>query len=252
MAKQIGVVNLSGTIGDTTYIRRKKGFYARQKTKGISERVRTSPRYRKLRAHMAEFTTAARAGKLLRDHLFDFVGKCRDIDVAKRLTTVMLAAVKLDKINPLGRRNMLDGEVALLERFEFTGTGSLSATLEVEPAGTIDRETGEVYVDIAALNPFDVMKWPQTATHYRVSIAAAAINFESGAVEKKFLDGPYQPLLNEENEAVSLSVSLIEATTDPILLFLKLEFFEDVNGGKNIIMDNSFSSCSVIKVDTGV
>jgi hypothetical protein len=251
MAKQIGVVNLSGTIGDTTYIRTKNGFFARLKTKGISERVRTSPRYRKLRAHMSEFTAAARAGKLLRDHLFDFVGKCRDINIANRLTGVMLAAVKLDKTNPLGQRNVLDGEVSLLEGFEFTGTANLSATLEVEPAGAINRETGEVSVQLVALNPYDVMKWPLTATHYRVSMAAAAINFESGAVEKQILDGPHQPLLNLENEALLLSVSLPEALTDPILLLLKLEFFEDVNGSKNVIMDNSFSSCSVIKVDTG-
>jgi hypothetical protein len=252
MAKQFGQVSLIGSIGDTTYMRTKNGFRAQRRSALDKGTILTDPRYARLRDHMAEFATAGKAGKLVRDYLNQVIGNCKDRKMSSRLTTILLRAVKLDKVNPLGQRNVLDGELSLLEKFEFNNSATLVGTLAADISGAIDRVTGQVTVDIGAFVPEESMKYPPAATHYRACIGVAAINFESGTGQKLIAEGAYLPVGKEASTAQALSVSLPTGLTDPILLLLKLEFFEEVNGSMNGLRNNSFNTCSVLKVDTGV
>ncbi|MES2332641.1 MAG: hypothetical protein V4539_23745 [Bacteroidota bacterium] len=252
MAKQFGQVSLIGTVGDTTYTRTSNGFRAGQRSRLNKNSILTSPRFARLREHMEEFGRAGKAGKMVREHLNLLIGNCKDTRMSSRLTTLMLTAVQMDKVNPLGQRNVLDGELSVLEKFEFNSGASLVGTLAADVSGDIDRSTGQASVQIAAFVPEEVMKYSLAASHYRISIGAAVINFEDGTGQRRFTDGPYLPVGKEAAAAQSLAVSLPTGLTDPILLALKLEFFTEVNGYMNGLRDSSYGTCSILKVDTGV
>jgi hypothetical protein len=90
------------------------------------------------------------------------------------------------------------------------------------------------------------------ATHVRISIAAAAVNFATHEAQKQFYDGSYLPISKQPTDPLTLSVSLPAGLTDPVLLLLKLQYFAEINGDMLERFDGSCNTCTILKVDTGV
>ncbi|MEO7532064.1 MAG: hypothetical protein ABIS69_11650 [Sediminibacterium sp.] len=252
MAKQFGLVSLQGTVGDTTFVRTKNGFLARQKTSINKNRIATDPNYARLRDHNAEFAKACTAGKLIRQNFQQLIQNCKDSAVHLRLTGLLLQAVKMDATNPLGLRNVLDGELALLDNFEFNVNSNLAQALSAGYTKTFDRASGAASFVIDSFIPVKALRAPVNATHYRISAGAAAIGFETQESEKGVAEGSYRPIDNAAADAQTLTITLTADLTVPVLLAMKLEFFQEVNGGINDLKDKSFNACCLVKVDTGV
>lgn len=252
MAKTDGVISFSGSIGNITYVQTRNGSYTRRRTGPSKDKIMNSPNYARLRDHISEFRQATQANALLRGHLLPFIGRCKDARLARRLNTVILEAVRLDKVNPMGQRNILDGELLLLEHFEFNSGAGLSGVLHTDIAGSINRATGEVSVSVTSFVPETALKYMPGATHVRISIAAAAVNFTTGEMQKQFSDGNYLPVGKQLTGPLTLSVSLPAGLTDPVLLLLKLQYFQEVNGDMLERFDASCNTCTILKVDTGV
>ncbi|MCZ6992425.1 hypothetical protein OH407_24145, partial [Salmonella enterica] len=77
---------------------------------------------------MAEFARAVSASKLLRMALSDAISGSKDSRMNNRLNTVMLKAVKLDQVSDRGFRNVLDGELQILEGFDFNKAAPFEQT----------------------------------------------------------------------------------------------------------------------------
>jgi hypothetical protein len=252
MAKTKGMISFSGSIGDITYIQGKHGNYAKERKAVSKDKIANSPNYARFRDYLSEFKEAHRVNRLLREPLKPFIGRCKDTRMTQRLHYLFMQALKKDTINPLGKRNVLDGELALLGKFEFNNSAALLDTMQVNITGIIDRSTGEASVSINSFVPEKVLKHMDKCTHVRLSIAVIAINFITGETQKQFLDGEYLPIDKEPTGPVTLSASLSAGLTDPILLLLKLQYFEEAGGRIYEHLDNSGNTCTILKVDTGV
>jgi hypothetical protein len=210
-----------------------------------------SPNYVRLRDHISEFKYATETNALLRGHLMPFIGRCKDSRLTRRFNAIIREAVRLDNVNPMGQRNVIDGDLLVLEKFEFNGAASLPAVLHADIAGSIDRATGQASVSIASFVPESALKYMTGATHIRLSVAAVAVNFATGEAQKQLLEGTYLPIGKQPTGPLTMSVSLPANLADPVLLLLKLQYFQEVNGDILERFDASCNTCTILKVGTG-
>ena len=252
MAKQEGNAPLSGTLGNTTYFRTRNGFTARVRTRLNKASMDANPNFQALRDQGLEFTRALKATKLVNNTFAEILSNAKDGRTSNRLTSLFNKVVKLDRINPRGKRNVLDGELELITGFEFNDRVSLSSTLAITPEISINRATGEIKLVIAAFIPFTALKFPQNATHFKISMAAGAINFETEEKESKTIEGVFQEISKEALPETSLTLNLLPGSSLPILVVVKLTFATEINGIMEAAGGGSFTTSTLVKTDTGV
>lgn len=250
MAKQVGIFPLEGRIENLTFYRTADG-YSVQKVKGVTkETIATSPVFQRTRENMAEFARAANASKLLRNALSDAINGSKDKRMTNRLNSIMLKVVQLDQVSDRGLRNVLDGELRLLEGFDFNKAAPFEQTFEGVFRTSFDRSTGLCTLEVDSFTADKKLKKPDGATHFRFLLAAAAINFETGVKEAGYIASDYTScLVNDVIDTFSSSVSLTENNTNPVLLAVTVEFVQETNGKMYSIKNGSHNACLLHKVD---
>ena len=90
-------------------------------------RIANDPAFQRTRENGAEFGTAGKGGKLVRNAIRILLQNAKDKRVVSRLTTDLLKVVKTDTTNERGLRTVQDGNLALLKGFEFNLNGFVAA-----------------------------------------------------------------------------------------------------------------------------
>ena len=146
MAKQRSIIKLEGTIGDITFFKSRDGYLAKEISRVPKHRILNDPRFARTRENMQEFTRASQAAKLLRSALREGIQYAKDNRMVSRLFKSMMEVIKLDASSPRGQRNVIDGEVKLLEGFEFNINSTSDNTIGMAFATVLDRSTGNFSV----------------------------------------------------------------------------------------------------------
>lgn len=252
MAKQESIITLNGTIDNISFFKTKDGYNARKKT-GISKAaMESNPNFDRTRENMAEFGRAAQAAKLLRHTLLESIIGSRDRKMSTRLQKAMMGVLKADSTSTRGQRNVIDGETELLEGFEFNLNGLLSTTLLATYQSTVDRVTGNCSVSLPPYDPAKMITYAAGATHYRLGLTAASINFENKEREVLSIQSAYLPVDGPLTALLDLSVTLQPGSTQPIFMTLTIEFVQEANGQKYALKSGEFNACALVKVDGGV
>ena len=139
MAKQSGMYKIVGTIGDLTFLRTENGYEVRQKSSLTADRIATDPAFQRTRENMAEFGHAGYAGKVLRTALRTLLQNAKDDDATTRLTGEMMKVLRADTTSARGARNVIDGDLTLLQGFDFNINGKLGQTVFAPFSATINR-----------------------------------------------------------------------------------------------------------------
>ena len=163
MAKQKGILPIKGTIDNLTFVKRKGGFGVQKKVEIDKKRIATDPAFARTRENGAEFGRAGVAGKLIRTALRSVLKHASDSDVTRRLTKAMMKVIKADETSERGKRNVLDGELEFLQRFDFNINAPLTVTLHALYSAAIDRATGSLKIDIPGFVPADMVSVPSGA-----------------------------------------------------------------------------------------
>lgn len=100
--------------------------------------------------------------------------------LVSRLLTQMMKVVKADLSSDRGQRNVLDGELELLEGFEFNENGKLGQTLFAPFQALIDRTNSAITLTVPPFVPINAIASPTEATHYQIVSAGGFIDFETG------------------------------------------------------------------------
>jgi len=248
MAKQSGLIKLEGTIGDITFYKSKDGLLARSKGGVDGNRIQTDAAFQRTRENGAEFGRAGSAGKLLRMAFRTFLQNSTDSKMVSRLTKEMVAVVKADATNPRGQRNVLDGELELLEGFDFNIDGTLSTMLFISYGATIDRVTGALQVSIPAFTPALVIAAPEGASDMRFVSGGASIDFEAGVFEIIKTQSPVIKISENPVAAFDLVNQLTANSTHPLFLVLGIEFYQEVNGINYPLKTGKFNALCLVKV----
>lgn len=181
MAKQKGIFKVAGTLDEVTFYKTKAGYMIREKGGVSGSRMASDPAFIRTRENQAEFGRAGKAGKLLRNAFQSVLLGASDGGMVSRLHKEMMRVVKADATSTRGQRNVLDGELEMLEGFDFNEAGKLTQTLFAPYAATVNRTTGALAVSVPSFIPLNQVVAPSEATHYQLSTAAAEIDFEGAA-----------------------------------------------------------------------
>ncbi len=251
MARQKGIIKLKGSIGDVSFYKTQDGYLAREKGGVDKERIKNDPAFQRTRENGAEFGRAGSATRILRTAFRPLLLKTSDGRVTSRLTKEMMKVVKADQVNARGERNVLDGELELLQGFEFNINGRLGATMYAPYDATIDRATGAAAVNIPDFIPQNAIAYPQGATHVKFVSAGAEINFEEDSFNLVTSESA-EIVIGPQNEAaVNLANALPAGSVSPLFLAFGIEFYQEVNGVFYPLKNGAYNALSLVTVDGG-
>jgi hypothetical protein len=252
MPKQKGTHRLLGTTGDMTYQKTKDGYTAREKTHISADKIRTSDSYARTRENMAEFGRAGKASKVMRAAFAALIKNGSDTRMTSRLTTTFLRVLRTDPINDRGQRIVTEGEMGLLEGFDFNLDSSLFTTLATPYTAAINRLTGQCTVNIPDFILKDVIKAPEGSTHARIVTAVAEVDF----VDQKFISDIQVSANLSLSDSAEVNVSLTPQITPqsalPLFLILGVQFIQVVNAKPYPLNNGAFNPLALVKVDEGV
>lgn len=248
MARQTGLLKFEGTIGGMTFYKSKDGYLVKEKGGVNGERIMTDPRFARTRENCEEFKIAAQSGKLLRDSIRSFMLNASDPRITSRLTKTMAAIAKLDATSVRGKRNPGNGlsvanGKALIKSFNFNEKSILGAVLyktwAITPATSV--------VTIANLTPLTDIVAPVGATHFSISAAVEAINLTTGVYDTKFTNVVNAAIGNTVVPVV-LTPTAVPTGTGVKMYYLKVEFFQMINGVQYALKNGAYNSLAVIEV----
>jgi hypothetical protein len=248
MAKQSGIIKLEGTIGDISFYKTQDGMLARAKGGVSAERIQSNASFARTRENMEEFGRAGSAGKLLRTTFRQLLQDGADNRMVSRLTKEMMIVVKADATSTRGQRNVLDGELELLEGFDFNVNAKLSATVFFPFVATIDRVTGALKVAVPAFIPASAVVAPEGATHLKLISGGASIDFEEEIYEVVTTASEVIAVSQAQVAALELLNQLKVNSTHPLFLILGIEFYQQVNGVNYSLKNGNNNALSLVKV----
>jgi hypothetical protein len=248
MAKQKGIIKLEGNIGDINFYRSKDGYMAREASRLNAHRIATDPKFKRTRENNAEFSNAARAGKLLRSACKGLLQFSKDGSAVNRLFNRMMKVVKADATSTRGLRNVIDGETELLQDFEFNNNATLSTTLFAPYSTEINRVTGVMKAEIPSFIPEALLLAPVTSTHFRFVGLGTEVNFADKTYVTELFESSIFSWNTTPTGSISLEVQLPANSTLPLFLLFGLQFYQEVNGNMYPLKEGSFNSLSIVKV----
>lgn len=250
MARQKGPLKVKGKIGDLSFYKSQDGYLLREKGGVSKHRIMNDPNFQRTRENGAEFGRAGMSGKLFRRTFAPAVGKSKDRLMASRLHRLMVRIERTDVINKRGHRSVANGDLRLLEDFEFNAKSGFGKQLYENTVVTVDRVTGACSVEIPEFAPATQLMAPESATHFQFTIAAAVIDFENGSSTVEELDSAMLPYGVATNPEVLLNVNLPAESTLPLFVMMKVAYFMESGTEKYPLFNGSYSAATVVLVDT--
>lgn len=249
MARQKGIITIEGTLGNITFFKSQDGYMAREKGGVSADKIATDPAFERTRENMAEFARAGKASKLLRTAVRPLIQNASDSRMVSRMLRTMMTVIHEDAVNPRGQRNVIDGEAAFLQGFEFNEQGKLSTTVYAPYSASFTRTSGAMQVAFDAFTAAAMVAAPEGTTHFKISLAGTAVDFEAATYDVETVESAYFPWNNTSVAAFNLAVSLPAASTHPVFTILLIEFVQEVNGVKYPLKNGAFNAAAIIKVD---
>lgn len=249
MAKQKGIIKLKGTIGDITFYKSKDGYLAREKGGVDASRIANDPNFQRTRENGEEFGTAGKAGKMLRTSMRALIQNVADSRMVGRLTQEMVKVLQADMTSVRGKRNVIDGEAELLQGFEFNIGSKLGTTIFAPFTAVIDRVAGTLVVNIPSFIPANMVAEPSGSTHFKLTSAGAAIDFENETFEVTTSETASLPWDAAATAVINLANAVTANSPHPLFLALGIEFFQEMNGVQYPLKNGAFNALSLVSVD---
>lgn len=248
MAKQKGIIKLSGTIGDISFYKSKDGYLAREKGGVEADRIKNDPAFARTRENGQEFGMAAKSGKLVRDAFRPLMMRASDGRVVARLTKLMSDIRKLDGTSARGERTVAIAIASpaaknLLKGFNFNIRSILNSIL-YRPF-SLDTNNGEVV--ITDLVPLNHIAAPPGATHVALTSAWGKVDFADDGFNVELSNTANIPL-DTTSSTITLTPTQAPTGTGIDVFLLMVEFFQEVNGNQYSLNDGQFNALSVVDV----
>ncbi len=250
MARQKGIIKLKGTIGDISFYKTTDGHLAREKGGVEKDRIMNDPAFQRTRENGSEFGRAGKGGKLIRNAIRLLLQNAKDKRVTSRLTKDLVAVVKSDLINERGDRTIQDGDLGLINGFDFNIRGKLGTTLFAPFVVAFDRITGDVTADLAAFSPIVRIAAPGGTTHFKIVMGAAELDFVNESFVFDMDDSGILPFTAPDIVPLNLAGVLTPNSTLPVLEVLGVEFYQEVNGEMYPLKNGAFNALAVVLTDT--
>jgi hypothetical protein len=161
----------------------------------------------------------------------------------------MMKVVKADATSVRGQRNVLDGELELLEGFEFNEGGKLTQTFFAPFTANIDRPTGALSLLIPSFVPNKMIVAPTEATHYQIVSGGGFIDFSTGINGITIHVSDVLPIGSDASTALDHSSDAGANNPNPLFLVLGISFLQEVNGKTYPLKNGAYNALSIVKVN---
>jgi hypothetical protein len=180
MAKMTGPFPLAGSLGNISfYINREGKCIARRKGGPRPNMFHTHPHFERNRENSAEFGGASTTAGKIRS-MFSGYGKyCSEGSHFNRLMGLIHTVARFDPQSIRGQRNVFNGNIYLLEGFEFSKKLSLAEAVNTEFSHFIEPETGRVEIHLSSFVPVAAVKAPPGAKYFQIIAKAGTVYEEA-------------------------------------------------------------------------
>ena len=248
MAKQIGQLLLTGTIGGLTYYRSHDGFIVKGKSAVTAEVISTHPKFKRTRENNSEFARAGKAMKVLKDSFLTLLKNVSDNRMTGRLTQVMMKIIQSDMINERGSRTVQDGDLSILGGFNFNIRADFDYIFKAGKEIIIDRVNGVAQINIHSFNPQIMMNAPVGATHFKLLYGVAGIDFQHERFQTNSITSDIQDLSDAVISPIILTTDFDRSFSLPVFLVLGIEFYQVVNNEFYPEKNFSYNAMKIVKV----
>lgn len=248
MARQVGLLKLTGTLGDISFYKSVYGYLARTKTGVARKTILTDPRFQRTLENASEFGHSARAGKLIRVAFRSLIAHAKDRMMVQRLTKEMVKVVQSDPINRRGLRKVLNGEMNILKGFDFNSNGKLDSTFFGSYETEFDRVTGIGLTTFSPFTPLKALVAPEGTTHFKLSMAVALLDFDALKFSFATTNSGMLSYNTVEIPGLVLNAELTPNSTFPVIQVLGISFFQFVNGEYCFLQNSEHNALGVVGV----
>lgn len=249
MARQTGIIRLKGTIGGITFYKTTDGHLVREKGGVDKNRINNDPAFQRTRENGAEFGRAGAGGKLVRKAIRLLLQNAKDKRVTSRLTQSLVRVIKTDATNERGLRTIPDGDMSLINGFEFNLNGKLGTVMFAPFSPTLDRVAGTLDVEIPVFTPNASIDAPAGTTHFKIVSGLAELDFENNEFVSDSQETAIMPWDAQATALINLISTVTANSTLPLLQVLGVNFYQEVNGDMYPLKNGAYNALSVIGVD---
>lgn len=220
----------------------------KKKTIVNRRRVLSDPVFETTRQNNTEFTRACVANRLLRRAFRLTMVNKADRYVSGRLTKTMFKILQSDSVNDRGKRRVTQGELGILEGFNFNRDTSLQNVLRAPYNITIDKAVMQAIIQFPSFMAKAMIEPTSGAHAFMLTGIAASLNLEEETwpvdpVETDILDIARHP-----RETLQLQMPVHEhKSTHAIIIALGIEFFHEI-GGRYQPVEKKHNALAVVKV----
>lgn len=249
MAGQDGIFKIKGTLGGVTFYKSRDGYLVREKGGIDKKRMANDPAFKRTRENGQEFGTAGKYGKYLRNAIRPLLQNTADKRVVSRLVKELMIITKTDLINVRGSRNAVQGNFEQLRGFEFNNNGLLTNTLYVPYNATIERTTGLFELTLPDLVPTQMITAPQGATHFKLVLGGAEVDFVVGNSIAAYASTAEIPWNETLLPAVTLQLNVTANSTMPLVQVFGIEFYQEINGAFYMLNNGAFNALALVNLN---
>jgi hypothetical protein len=249
MARQKSILKFEGSIGDVSFYKSGGEYLARTKGGVDSDRIKTDPAFARTRENGAEFGTAGKGSKLLRTAFKAPVAAIADNKVASRLTTQMLKVVQSDTTHTRGERTIQDGDLSLVQGFEFNVNTGLEDVVKAAYTVAFDRTTGEASVTIDFSNPSLELSQVEGADQAQLLVGVAAVDFENREYEVDVVEADAVHIASTEAVTIQQIATISANSTRPVFVIVGVEYYQSVNDELYLINSQDGRALALVAVD---
>jgi len=248
MPRYSSLFKVEGSLGEVNFYKSEDGYYMRTKGGVSKNRINNDPAFARTRENNREFGNSAESGKLLRRAIIDLMADAKDSKVSSRLTQKMALVKNQDLVSTRGQRKVSEGIAtpegrALLKGFDFNRHAVLTAVLRSDYA--LNTATGEV--EIANFVPLQRLATPEGATHVTFSGAFLNLDFATTAKDLQLSNEVNLPI-NGTASTVTLTPAGVPAGTGQDFYFLKVAFFQEINGVQYPLNNGAYNALQLLEV----
>jgi hypothetical protein len=205
MPKLVGPLKLSGTIGDLNFYSNPDGTNVVRNKANVSERNIALA----TRQNYIEFCAASELAGKLRQAFRQHLEYLSEGSYFNRLVGLSNMVCKTDPAATRGHRRPANGNIYLLEGFEWNAKLHFDKAFHADYTAYIDPFTGKMHLDINSFIPGRDMKVPAAASHFQIIARGVAIHPE---------ESNSRPAV-----AVTGLITLDGIPTDPVTLALEVD-----------------------------
>jgi hypothetical protein len=250
MAKQLGIIPLSGTISNITFTHGQQGLRARIKSALDKERIMTDDAFERTRENNKEFSRACKGAKTLTD-IFDLgIDNCYDNRLRARLVGRLMKVIHSDTTSERGSRNLVDADDTLLNHFQWNRHTALKTVMKAPYSVTVDRAAGTVTVNVPSLIPKRLLKGNPEATHFEIIMSAAEVDWNA---ENQLAQVAFTAILPWDQTAtspISQVLSLTAGTTLPIITTIAIRWYEEVSGNYYLLKNTEYDTAGIVDANS--